>query len=148
MTNAQIAECFGVSERTIDNWKSRFPTFRANMRAGKMIANANVGGSLYKRAIGYEHEAVEIFLPQGAEEPVIVPCIRRYPPDTNAARIWLMNRQSERWRERQKIVANDPLAVMRPEQRLAQVLEIMAKARALLAEPDNEDESVVQEVKD
>lgn len=98
------------------------------------------------RAIGYEHEAVKIFLPEGYKDengdpkPVIVPYTKRYAPDTNAARIWLMNRQPELWRGRQEVAVSDPLAAMSPEQRLAHVLEIMAKARALLdATPDDDD---------
>jgi len=51
-----------------------------------------------------------------------------------------MNRQRDLWRERQEVAVADPLASMSPEARLAQVVEIMAKARALLAQPDPEDE--------
>jgi hypothetical protein len=89
---------------------------------------------------------VKIFLPAGYKvedgnpRPVIVPYTKKYAPDTNAGRLWLMNRQPELWRGRQEIAVKDDLAAMTPEQRLANVLEIMAKARALLAEPDDEDE--------
>jgi hypothetical protein len=96
----------------------------------------------YPRARGYKHKAVKIFLPEGAkkaDEAVIVEYTKEYAPDTNAARFWLLNRRREQWRERQEVAVTDPIAAMSPEQRLAQVVEIMAKARALLAEPDDDD---------
>lgn len=107
--------------------------FLASIRRGKILVDAQVAGSLHAGAIGYEHEAVKIFLPEGNVDengnakPVIVPYIRRYPLDTNAARIWLMNHQPERWRERQEVNVEDNLASMTPEQQLARVLEIMAR---------------------
>ena len=56
-------------------------------------------------------------------------------PDSDAVRLWLLNRRGDR----QKIVASIPLQRC-PRQRFAQVPDIMAKARALLAEPGAEDE--------
>jgi hypothetical protein len=54
-----------------------------------------------------------------------------------------MNRQRDLWRERHEVGVADPLASMTPEERLADVIEIMAKARALLdAMPDDEDEGI------
>ena len=76
----------------------------------------------------------------GEPIPVVVRYVKRYAPDVNAAKFWLMNRRGDRWREKQQIEVADPIAAMTPEQRLAQVVEIMAKARALLAanpEPDD-----------
>jgi hypothetical protein len=52
-------------------------------------------------------------------------------------------RQRDWWTERQEIAVKDALASMTPEQRLADVIEIMAKTRALLAAmPDDEDEEI------
>jgi hypothetical protein len=120
---------------------------RASIRGGKILADAQVAGALFHRAKGYEHEAVRIFLPEGHVDektgepiPVVVRYVKRYAPDVNAAKFWLMNRRGDRWREKQQIEVADPIAAMTPEQRLAQVVEIMAKARALLAanpEPDD-----------
>lgn len=151
MTDEQIAECFGVSTRTIDNWKSRFPTFLVSMRAGKVLADAQVVDSLHKRALGYKSRAVKIHIPEGAksaDDAIIVPYTKEHAPDVNAAKFWLMNRQRDNWKERQEITAPDSLSSMSPEQRLAQVVEIMAKARALLAAPDPEDGDGEAEITD
>jgi hypothetical protein len=50
-------------------------------------------------------------------------------------------------KERQQVEVSDPLASLSPEQRLAQVVEIMAKARALLAAtPDDVTDAEYEEV--
>jgi hypothetical protein len=98
-----------------------------------------VANSLYARATGYEHKAVKIFLREKDEKAVIVPYTEHYAPDTNAIRLWLTNRRRDQWKERQQVEVSDPLASLTPEQRLAQVVDIMARARALLAEPDKDD---------
>lgn len=54
-------------------------------------------------------------------------------------RLWLFNRRRDQWKDKQEVQVSDPIASMSPEQRLAAVLDIMARARALLAEPDPED---------
>ena len=78
-----------------------------------------------------------------------MPYVKEYAPDTNAARFWLMNRQGQRWKERQQVEVQDPLASLTPEQRLAQVVEIMAKARALLdATPDDVTDAEYEEVEE
>jgi hypothetical protein len=63
--------------------------------------------------------------------------------------IWLLNRQRDRWKERQEVAVTDPLASLTPEQRLAQVVEIMARARALLAAtPDDVTDAEYEEVEE
>jgi hypothetical protein len=59
-----------------------------------------VAKRLYNRACGYSHKAVKIFTPAGASEPVYAPYIEHYPPDTQAASLWLRNRQKAKWRDR------------------------------------------------
>jgi hypothetical protein len=59
-------------------------------------------------------------------------------------RLWLLNRRRDQWKERQEVTVADPLASMTPEQRLAQVVDIMARARALLAADDPEDVTDVE----
>jgi hypothetical protein len=95
------------------------------------------------RAIGYSHPDVKIIFREGDKEPVYAPFVKHYPPETAAAIFWLKNRQPERWRERHEVKVADPLASMTPEQRFAQVLDIMARARALRgATPDDEVEGI------
>jgi EamA-like transporter family len=59
--------------------------------------------SLYERANGYNYDAVKIFMPAGAKQPVIVHYIEHCPPDVGAAFIWLKNRDPEHWRDVQNV---------------------------------------------
>jgi hypothetical protein len=59
--------------------------------------------SLYERANGYNYEAVKVFMPAGAKQPVVVHYIEHCPPDVGAAFIWLKNRDPEHWRDVQNV---------------------------------------------
>src|SRR6266567_9586804 len=83
---------------------------------------------------GYSHPAVKIFMPSGASEPVYVPYTQHYPPDTKAALRWLMNRQPDKWRDRQDVnvtgsIANR-LGQMTPEERGRYAHEFVERERA------------------
>jgi hypothetical protein len=101
-TDKELADFFGVSEQTLNTWKKAHPEFLESITRGKEIADANVAERLYQRAMGYSHPAVKIFMPAGALEPVYAPYTEHYPPDTPAASLWLRNRQSGKWREKQE----------------------------------------------
>lgn len=98
MTDKKLAEFFEVTEQTINNWKNDHPTFFESLKRGKGLADADVAHSLYNRALGYEHEADDIKVVEGAI--VITPTIKRYPPDATSAIFWLKNRQPEVWRDK------------------------------------------------
>lgn len=100
-TDKDMADFFEVCEDTINNWKHAHPEFFESIKKGKDLADATVAESLYKRANGYEHKEDKIFNDNG--QPLIVPTIKRYPPDTTAAIFWLKNRQRKNWRDSQYI---------------------------------------------
>lgn len=102
-TDIEIASILGISTGTLDAWKKAHPSFLSSLKAGKEAADSNVADRLYKRAMGYTHDAVKIFAnpTTGAEQ--IVPFTEHYPPDTTACIFWLKNRQRARWRDRQEI---------------------------------------------
>jgi hypothetical protein len=102
-TDKELADFFGVVEDTIYEWKLRHAEFSESITRGKIIADANVAERMYERARGYSHPAVKIFMPAGADEPVYAPYTEHYPPDTQAASLWLRNRQGGRWRDKQEV---------------------------------------------
>lgn len=102
LTDEEIGHALGVSETTINAWKTRHIEFSEALIRGKVVADAKVASSMYERACGYSHDAVKIFMPAGALEPVYAPYIERYPPDTQAASLWLRNRQPAKWRDKQE----------------------------------------------
>src|SRR5579872_6204170 len=112
-TDKEMAVFFGVEEKTINNWKTAHPDFLQSIARGKLIADARVAERLFQRAMGYQHQAVKIFMPAGADQPVYAPYTEHYPPDTQAASLWLRNRQPGKWRDRVEHTGADggPLVV-------------------------------------
>jgi hypothetical protein len=102
-TDPELAEFFGVHLQTINNWKRKYPEFLYALKAGKEVANKRVERSLYQRGLGYNYDAVKIFMPSGSKQPIVVHYTEHCPPDVGAAFIWLKNRDPERWRDVQNV---------------------------------------------
>jgi len=102
-TDREIAEMLGVHEATLYRWKHTYPEFCEALKLGKEVPDGRVVQSLYRRAIGYSFDSVKIFMPAGAKKPVIVPIVEHVPPDTNAAKLWLTNRDPDNWREKVEV---------------------------------------------
>jgi hypothetical protein len=98
-TDREAAEFFEVDERTLHRWKHENAEFCQSLKVGKETADARVVQSLYRRALGYSHDAVKIFMPAGFEKPISEPYVEHHPPDTTAAIFWLKNRDPEHWRD-------------------------------------------------
>lgn len=115
---AQLADALNVSKPTIDYWKQQKPEFLQVLKAGKLEADANVAKALYHRALGYSHpdtviltNTVKTYDDEGKVieshiEPLIVPTIKHYPPDSYAANKWLSLRQRELWNDVTQININ------------------------------------------
>lgn len=89
-TDVDLAGFFGVTDRTLRNWKKRFPEFEKAMNEGKTFADAKVARSLYNNAVS---------------------------GDTTACIFWLKNRQKHAWRDRHEIdhsgkVGVDPITLL------------------------------------
>lgn len=100
-----------MEEKTINNWKIAHPEFLQSINAGKADADARVAESMFKRAVGYSHDAVKIFMPAGAKEPVYADYTEHYPPDTAAGSLWLRNRQPAKWRDKTDVEHSGTLIV-------------------------------------
>lgn len=100
-TDVEIADFFGVTVRTLYSWKNRYPEFLHALKAGKEESDNRVERSLFQRATGYEQDAVKIFMPSGASEPVHAKYREVIAPDTTACIFWLKNRKPAEWRDKQ-----------------------------------------------
>jgi len=104
-TDREAAEFFEVAESTLYLWKHTHPEFSEALKVGKEQADARVEQSLYRRALGYSHDAVKIAV-SGQGEITQVPFTEHYPPDTTAAIFWLKNRKPKEWRDKTEVDQN------------------------------------------
>lgn len=136
-TDKQLAEFFGVSESTIDNWKNEYPEFLGSIRAGKEIADMQVAKSFFQNAKGYvtknlkpirkkvwDSEAERL-----VDEIEIVEEIVQHPPNTNAGIFWLKNRQPDKWKDKTEVetTQGQPDLSKLTDKEKAQLLEISRK---------------------
>ena len=101
-TNDELAEFFGVSPRTIDNWIAVHPDFEAAVKSGRIVADARVARGLYARAVGYERKIEREVILRGELKPITSTV--HYPPNVQACIFWLRNRRRRTWRD----APNDP----------------------------------------
>lgn len=103
-TDPEIADFFEVNVDTLYEWRKVYPAFSEAIKEGKSLADSQVAERLYNRAMGYEHDDVElkvVSVGQGGGSVVEKVSVRKiYPPDTAAAIFWLKNRQRGKWRDR------------------------------------------------
>jgi hypothetical protein len=121
MTEEQMAVVFDISMGTFQAWKKKFPTFAEAIKKGKEQADADVVYSLYRAAVGFEHESEQIFcskekiydtddkgkvyLKKEVPKIIRVSITKKYPPDTKAAIKWLETRQPAQWSSRPNVNA-------------------------------------------
>ncbi len=101
-TDMQLADFFGVSEQTLNNWKHAHPEFLESLKVAKEQADTNVVRSLYRKALGYEFDSVKIFCNKDGDV-VQVPFREVVPPSDTACIFWLKNRKSQDWRDNKEI---------------------------------------------
>jgi hypothetical protein len=80
------------------------PAFLESIARGKLMADAEVANRLHQPACGYSHGAVKLYR-QDDGSVTQVPYTVEYPPDTQAASLWLRNRRRQDWRERHEVEA-------------------------------------------
>lgn len=100
-TDLDLAESFMVQESTIYLWKKENKEFSEAIKAGKASIDDNVEKSLLHRALGYSHKEEKVFCSEGSI--VTHDTIKHYPPDTNAASLWLRNRRPGVWRDKHDV---------------------------------------------
>ena len=102
VTDLELADFFGVVEQTLHNWRKAHPEFLESTTRGKTIADAEVAHSLFKRATGYVGKKVITASDKGSITDIQT-IDDHVGPDTAAASLWLRNRQSAKWRDKQDI---------------------------------------------
>lgn len=124
-TDKEMADFFGVAERTLHRWKKTEPAFCQSLKEGKLSADAEVSDRLNQRARGFEYDEAqpiklkEVIYDKGkrvkeTERIEVVMVHRVVPPDTTACIFWLKNRRPAQWRDRVPEDSNaDPTEIAR-----------------------------------
>jgi hypothetical protein len=107
LTDEEMAAFFGVEVRTLYNWYNEAPAFFQAVQEGKIVADANVADSLYKRATGEIVEIEKAYRNKTTGEVEVVKVKQYIPGEPGAAFNWLKNRRSSQWRDKRE-VSGDP----------------------------------------
>ncbi len=96
-SDGDVAEALGVDVSAIEDWKRDYPEFRAACDRGRAQANSGPQRSLFRRAVGYDHD-VEKVMKKGSRA-YLVSTREHVKPELGACRLWLMNRRPEKWKK-------------------------------------------------
>jgi hypothetical protein len=119
-TDKELASFFEVSETTIQNWKRAHPAFLASIADGRVIADANVADSLYKRATGEFIQLEKLVKVKGSDGNETYEAVRYksyLPGDPNAAFRWLLNRRRQDWADKSELALSGTIDLVSKEQR-------------------------------
>jgi hypothetical protein len=108
LSDRAIAKACDISQVTLRAWK-KDPEFLTLLSELKLNADGEVEKALYLRALGYSHPEEKIFNNNG--QILRAKTTKHYAPDTEAAKFWLINRQKQKWSNKQTIEFPDELNI-------------------------------------
>lgn len=127
LTVEELAKELKTTKQTIYTWAKKEPKLFDALHQSKEIADAVVENSLYKLANGFHYEETAA---NGA-------VVKKYnPPQVGAIKLWLSNRQPEKWRDTQQVEVSGHLGVSRPLQDVS--TEDLQKIIKKLSDDDND----------
>lgn len=99
-SNDDLCKMLNVCKTTFLTWRRTKPEFARAINLGKREADTRVVESLFNRAVGYSHKETKIASHMGVfvDEMEVD---KHYPPDVNAIKLWLINREStkDKWQD-------------------------------------------------
>lgn len=144
-TDEEIADTFSITVRTLYRWRAKYPDFCQSMVTGKDSPDDRVERSLYQRAIGYSYDAEKV-----TKLGEVVTYKVHVPPDPTSLKFWLMNRRSDKWRERKELEVGRPgqFDQMAHEELIASLREDMIEfGGALLEQLPDDDKKKLTRIK-
>jgi transposase len=107
MTNDQMAKAFGISLGTFERWMREHPHFANAVRSGRDAWDSKTAEeSLKKRIMGMDVIEETSEYDDETGQMVLTKRVKKYlAPDVAAIRIWLNNRDPDRWKD--KIIVED-----------------------------------------
>lgn len=100
-TLKDLADAFDVAEGTVVRWCKEHPEFGEAVKRARMLADANIAHSLFKRAMGYQITEMKVVNSQNG--PEVFPIEKDVLPDVAAIKFWLTNRQPHLWKDKVEV---------------------------------------------
>lgn len=97
---AEFAHVLGISLTALYSIYEAHEDLRDAIKSKREQCDAKVENALYSKAIGYEHAEDKVFYDSKRAQAVVIPTVKRYAPDTEAAMHWLSNRQPGTWQRK------------------------------------------------
>lgn len=92
----QIAKNIGITQKTLIEWKDKYPTLRTMFLTARKAAVHEVVNALYRSALGY-HEKEQVIDNKGKKQIVN----KYYPPNVAAgiflAKNWMPHEYKDKW---------------------------------------------------
>lgn len=107
LTDADISHNIGITERTLRDWKRRYPAINACLKNSKDLADTIVENALFRKATGYKTKEVSYKADSDGNLVPVSAVEKEVPPDTTAQIFWLKNRRPDLWRDRRKEAESD-----------------------------------------
>jgi hypothetical protein len=104
LIDKELAYVFGVSEKTLNTWKKKYPEFLQSIKKGKTLSDVKVVESLFKRANGYSFTETTTELVKGVMK-VTKKVTKHIPGEVSAQCFFLKNRQPDKWRDKHEVDA-------------------------------------------
>lgn len=119
-TETQIAKMLGISPRSFENYKKKYPELKEALNAGKQALIVELKSALKKKALGFEYKEQkrQITEVDGERRVVIEEYTRYAQPDTGAIHLLLKNLDPE-WRNDDKTTVDLKREKLRMEQEKA-----------------------------
>lgn len=105
-TDSELATLFKVHPDTVDNWRDKYPEFDNRINEARMLADSLVAESLFKSALGMHGVIEEREVLDNEGNKVVLTTKKTVPPSFNAQSLWLRNKQSDKWKEKQETDVN------------------------------------------
>jgi len=131
-----LAELFGVTVDTINQWKQRHRNFAEAVMDGKDTWDDEVQRAVHHAAVGYSHPEEKVFCvkdDEGKHRIITHTITKHYPPNMSGAMFWLVNRQRAKY-ARQPPPAFENPAESDPIQARVDPQKILARASQRILE--------------
>lgn len=109
-TEKEISDKLKITEKTLNNWKNKYPDFLQSIKEGKNKIIDKIEHALYKSALGYEAREAEGYMSEGKFIPQTIK-VKHVSANVTAQIFSLKNLKPEKWRDKKEIIQEIPLPV-------------------------------------